>query len=89
MDTGALAELVSAVQALPGLTLRGFMTMPAPREDPAEQRAAFRRVRAAVASWMPPLATLSMGTSGDFEAAIAEGSTLVRVGTAVFGPRQR
>lgn len=89
VDTGALAELVSAVQALPGLTLRGFMTMPAPREDPAEQRAAFRRVHAAVASWMPPLATLSMGTSGDFEAAIAEGSTLVRVGTAVFGPRQR
>ncbi|MBM4226326.1 MAG: YggS family pyridoxal phosphate-dependent enzyme [Gammaproteobacteria bacterium] len=89
VDTAALTDLVAAVRVLPGLTLRGFMTMPAPREDPAAQRAAFRRVHEAVRPWMPPLDTLSMGTSGDFEAAIAEGSTLVRVGTAVFGPRQR
>jgi pyridoxal phosphate enzyme (YggS family) len=89
VDTAALSELVEAVLVLPGLALRGFMTMPAPREDPAGQRAVFRRVREAVAPWMPPLTTLSMGTSGDFEAAIAEGSTLVRIGTAVFGPRQR
>lgn len=88
VDTGAVAELVAAVRSLPGLVLRGFMAMPAPREDPAAQRAVFRRVREAVAPWMPPLDTLSMGTSGDFEAAIAEGSTMVRVGTAVFGPRQ-
>lgn len=89
VDTGTVAELVAAVRTLPGLVLRGFMTMPAPREDPVAQRAVFRRVREAVAPWMPPFDTLSMGTSGDFEAAIAESSTVVRVGTAVFGPRQR
>jgi len=85
----ALGELVAAVRVLPGLTLRGFMAMPPPREDPVMQRAVFEDIVQRVAAWVPDLDTLSLGTSGDFEAAIAAGSTLVRIGTAVFGPRER
>ena len=85
----ALGELVAAVRVLPGLTLRGFMAMPPPREDPVLQRAVFEDIVRRVAAWVPELDTLSLGTSGDFEAAIAAGSTLVRIGTAVFGPRER
>ena len=86
VDYGALDELVAAFAGLPRLTLRGFMSLPAPDANPAAQRAAFGRLRALLARF-PKLDTLSMGTSDDFEAAIAEGATLVRVGAAVFGPR--
>ena len=86
VDYGALDDLVAAFAGLPRLTLRGFMSLPAPDANPAAQRAAFGRLRALLAQF-PKLDTLSMGTSDDFEAAIAEGATLVRVGTAVFGPR--
>jgi hypothetical protein len=88
----AVDELVAAIQALPRLRLRGFMGMPALSEDPRQQRAAFKRLRALLtllAPHFPTFDTLSMGTSDDFEAAIAEGSTIVRIGTAVFGPRAR
>ncbi len=83
----ALAELISALQTLPRLQLRGFMAMPALSEDPVQQRVTFRRLHDHLAPYLPAFETLSMGTSHDFEAAILEGSTIVRIGTAVFGPR--
>lgn len=93
--SGVLPEEVSAlahaVAALPSLRLRGLMAIPAPSDDPAVQRDSFRRVRelfeGLVAEGLP-LDTLSMGMSDDLEAAIQEGATLVRVGTAVFGARR-
>ena len=85
-----LAALADAVGKLPGLALRGLMAIPAPQTDPAEQRAAFHQVRvlfdALVARGLA-LDTLSMGMSADLEAAILEGATIVRVGTALFGSR--
>ena len=76
------------MRALPGLELRGLMALPAPIEDFDAQRLGFRRLREALAALpAPPLDTLSMGTSADFAAAIAEGSTIVRIGTAIFGKR--
>lgn len=89
VDIAALDELVAAIHSLPCLRLRGFMGMPALSGDPLQQRAAFRRLRERLASFIPALETLSMGTTGDFEAAIAEGATIVRIGTALFGPRAR
>ena len=86
----ALPELLACCRELPGLRLRGLMALPAPEADFERQRAAFRRVREALdALGDPALDTLSMGTSDDFEAAIAEGATIVRIGTALFGPRPR
>jgi pyridoxal phosphate enzyme (YggS family) len=85
-----IAALAQAVRALPHLKLRGLMCMPPAEAEIPRQRAWFREARAAFDSLNAlglDLDTLSMGTSGDFEAAILEGSTLVRVGTAVFGPR--
>ena len=84
----ALPALVAEVAALPRLRLRGLMTMPAPGTDFGAQRAAFARLAALARSSAVSMDTLSMGTSDDFEAAIAEGSTMVRLGTAVFGPRR-
>ncbi len=86
-----LLTLAGQVANLPGLRLRGLMAIPAPTRDPAQQRAAFHRVRElfdALNAQGLGLDTLSMGMSGDFEAAIAEGATIVRVGTAIFGARQ-
>jgi len=82
--------LAQAVAGLPRLRLRGIMGIPAPDDDAARQRAAFAALRACFdACRAAGLAvdTLSMGMSADLEAAIAEGSTQVRVGTAIFGPR--
>jgi pyridoxal phosphate enzyme (YggS family) len=85
-----LPTLVGCCRTLPQLRLRGLMALPAPEDDFEGQRLAFRKVREALAACgEPALDTLSMGTSGDFEAAIAEGATLVRIGTALFGPRAR
>ena len=67
------------------------MTIPAPHPDSAPRREAFARMRAlfdALHATYPNVDTLSMGMSEDFELAIAEGATMVRVGTALFGPRQ-
>ena len=89
-EPAAVGELAAAVAELPRITLRGLMTIPPPSDDPAVQRGYFRTLRelqeTLVAGGMT-LDTLSMGMSGDLEAAIAEGATLVRVGTALFGPR--
>lgn len=82
-----LPPLVVAVSALPRLRLRGLMALPAPSHDVVTQRAAFAELRALAQTPIPKLDTLSMGTSEDFAAAIAEGATMVRLGTAVFGPR--
>jgi pyridoxal phosphate enzyme (YggS family) len=84
------AALADRVAAEPRLALRGLMAIPAPAEDPGQRREAFRRMRAlfdAIAARHPGVDTLSMGMSDDFELAIAEGATLVRVGTALFGAR--
>jgi PLP dependent protein len=85
-----LPALATAVAALPRLKLRGLMCLPPDEDDPARQRHWFGKLREALerlnASGLD-LDTLSMGMSGDLEAAIREGATIVRVGTALFGPR--
>jgi pyridoxal phosphate enzyme (YggS family) len=86
-----VAALARAVAALPQLRLRGLMAIPEPSPDVAVQRARFGAVRALFEGLRGAglaLDTLSLGMSEDLEAAIAEGSTLVRVGTAIFGARQ-
>jgi pyridoxal phosphate enzyme (YggS family) len=85
-----VADLAQAVAALPRLRLRGVMALPAPSPDPAVQMAELAKVRTVfegVQARGIPVDVLSMGMSSDLEAAIAQGSTLVRVGTALFGPR--
>ncbi|SOZ35973.1 YggS family pyridoxal phosphate-dependent enzyme [Cupriavidus neocaledonicus] len=82
--------LAHAVAALPNLRLRGLMAIPEPAYDPAAQRRPFAAMRAMLQALRADglqLDTLSMGMSGDMEAAIAEGATLVRIGTAIFGAR--
>ncbi|OGS91466.1 MAG: YggS family pyridoxal phosphate enzyme [Gallionellales bacterium GWA2_60_18] len=82
--------LAQAIAALPNLKLRGLMTIPAPCDNAAGQRAAFARLRELYERLNRQglrLDTLSMGMSHDFPAAIAEGATIVRVGTAIFGAR--
>lgn len=92
--SGVLSEEVTSlalsVSLLPKLRLRGLMAVPAPTDDPQEQRAAF----AALAGLFSQLQaaglvvdTLSMGMSSDMDAAIAEGATIVRIGSAIFGQR--
>ena len=84
------AHLAAAIMDLPRLRLRGLMCLPAIREDFEAQRLPFRRLREladALRAAGMPVDTLSMGMSDDFRAAICEGSTIVRIGTAVFGPR--
>ncbi|MGP0175074.1 YggS family pyridoxal phosphate-dependent enzyme [Pseudomonas sp. NCHU5208] len=82
-----LAELAQAVTALPNLRLRGLMAIPEPTDDVAAQHAAFARLRQLRDDLALNLDTLSMGMSHDLEAAIAEGATWVRIGTALFGAR--
>ncbi|MEW6728598.1 MAG: YggS family pyridoxal phosphate-dependent enzyme [Pseudomonadota bacterium] len=87
-----VSDLAHAVARLPRLALRGLMAIPAPATDPATQREAFHRVRALFERLRAeglPLDTLSMGMSDDLEAAVLEGATLVRVGSAIFGARPR
>lgn len=82
--------LCQAVNALPHLRLRGLMAIPEPVDDLASQRIPFRALRELyehVRATGIPLDTLSMGMSHDLEAAVAEGATLVRIGTAIFGER--
>jgi pyridoxal phosphate enzyme (YggS family) len=86
-DVDALA---AAIAAEPRLRLRGLMAIPAPWPEEAPRRAAFRHMKAlfdALAARHPGVDTLSMGMSADFPLAIAEGATMVRVGTALFGAR--
>jgi len=83
----ALPALAAEVAALPRLKLRGLMTLPALSGDFAAQRAPFAHLARLARDSAVPMDTLSMGTSDDFEAAIAEGATMVRLGTVLFGPR--
>ncbi len=85
-----LPELARQVAALPNLRLRGLMTIPEAQADPQLQRAAFARLGVLADKLRAdglPIDTLSMGMSGDMEAAILEGATIVRVGSAIFGSR--
>jgi PLP dependent protein len=87
----SLPELASAIVALPRLKLRGLMCIPAVRHDFEAQREPFRRLRRLaedLAAAGTKTDTLSMGMSADYVAAIHEGATLVRLGTALFGPRR-
>jgi len=81
-----VAELVAAVAELPRVRMRGLMAIPAPRTDAGAQREAFASL-ARLAATLPELDVLSMGMSDDLEAAVAAGATHVRIGTALFGPR--
>ena len=84
------AELVRQIAGLPRLRLRGLMCLPAIRDEFEAQREPFRRLRGLadqLAAEGLPIDTLSMGMSADFRAAVFEGSTMVRVGTAIFGAR--
>ncbi len=82
-----LPELIAAVRSCPHLRLLGLMTMPPWSEDPEQSRPYFRRLRELAECHGLP--ELSMGMSGDLEVAIEEGSTCVRVGTALFGKRKK
>jgi hypothetical protein len=89
---GEVLQLAREVAAMPALRLRGLMGMAAFTDDRAAQRAQFAVLRGALESLRDAgieADTLSMGMSDDFEAAIAEGSTLVRIGTAIFGARTK
>lgn len=86
----AIAELAEAVAAAEHLRLRGLMAIPAPRDQPQAQAEVFERLRGyfdALAGSYRSVDTMSAGMSADLEAAIAAGSTMVRVGTDLFGPR--
>ncbi len=92
--SGAAAEQILALAEmaieLPGIRLRGLMSIPPPSEEIAVQRRYFAELRALYERLKDSgfdLDTLSMGMSGDLDAAVAEGATMVRVGTALFGPR--
>lgn len=92
VNLAEVQHLALAVSQLPHLRLRGLMAIPAPRAQAKEQRQAFARLRLALEALklrpeLRDLDSLSMGMSGDMEAAIAEGATLVRVGTDIFGAR--
>jgi pyridoxal phosphate enzyme (YggS family) len=85
-----LPALAREVAALPNLRLRGLMAIPEPESDQARQRAPFARLRQLCESLRAEgiaCDTLSMGMSGDLEAAVAEGATIVRIGSAIFGAR--
>jgi pyridoxal phosphate enzyme (YggS family) len=87
---GEVRQLADAIVHLPRVRLRGLMCVPPPQVDAAAERAVFARLRELLGELNAnghELDTLSMGMSGDFESAIAEGATLVRIGTALFGPR--
>lgn len=85
-----VAALADAAAALPRLRLRGLMAIPEPHPDPAQRRAAFAQMKVlfdSVKASHPSCDTLSMGMSDDYPLALAEGATLIRVGTALFGAR--
>jgi len=90
VEPGAIGVLAAAVADLPRLKLRGLMCIPPPEDDPGRQQrwfAELRQLREALNAEGHELDVLSMGMSGDFELAITEGATHVRVGTAIFGAR--
>jgi pyridoxal phosphate enzyme (YggS family) len=89
-EPGEVRELAAAVAAAPRLRLRGLMAIPEPLPELADRRAAFARMAklyAELQSRHEGIDTLSMGMSGDYPLAIAEGATMIRIGTALFGAR--
>jgi len=86
VDPAGLAALIDGVRGYPNLQLTGLMTMPPWSDDPEQSRPYFRRLRE-LAEWFT-VPNLSMGMSHDFEAAIEEGATHIRIGTALFGSRK-
>jgi pyridoxal phosphate enzyme (YggS family) len=85
-----VASMAADIVSLPGLKLRGVMAIPQPSTDPIAQRERFDRLKSladTLACLAPDIDTISMGMSGDYESAIAAGSTMVRIGTAIFGER--
>jgi len=85
-----IMDVAKQAMEMPQLTLRGLMAIPKPSDDFLAQRHSFKRVKVLfdqLQALSDTVDTLSMGMSGDLEAAIAEGSTMVRVGTAIFGQR--
>lgn len=85
-----LSTLAHNINKLPRLKLRGLMTIPEHRSDFADQRQPFQKLHLALQQLQTEgltLDTLSMGMSDDYEAAIAEGATIIRIGTSIFGPR--
>jgi hypothetical protein len=90
VDPGELAALAGRIASLPRLTLRGLMALPPEETDPERQRHWFRELRQLLLQLNGAghrLDALSMGMSGDFESAVAEGATHLRIGTALFGER--
>ncbi|MDR0934115.1 MAG: YggS family pyridoxal phosphate-dependent enzyme [Burkholderiaceae bacterium] len=90
VEEAALFDLARVAASFPRLRLRGLMAIPEPQEDPEKQRAAFHRLRSMYERLREAgydLDTLSMGMTEDMDAAIAEGATIVRIGTAIFGAR--
>jgi len=87
-----VGELAAAVAQMPALKLRGLMALPAPSDDVERQRRPFHALREAMDHLIDTglaLDTLSMGMTNDLEAAVLEGATLVRIGTAIYGPREK
>lgn len=91
VDEQALAGLANTITQLPHLNLRGIMSIPAPVTDIAEQRAQFKAVKEVYSRLKQnfEVDTLSIGMSNDYVAAIAEGATIVRIGSAIFGSRSK
>ncbi len=90
IEPHALKQLAHDCASLPNIRLRGLMTMPAQNSDFEVQRVPFRQLRLLLTELQteyPELDTLSMGTTNDLEAAVAEGATILRIGTAIFGAR--
>ncbi len=90
VETKALESFLEEVSSLDSLEVKGLMTMPPYFNDPEQARPYFRELRELrdrLKDEHPGLVELSMGMSGDFEVAIEEGATIVRVGTSIFGPR--
>lgn len=88
LNLAELPELIAQVRKLPNLCLRGVMAIPAPQTDYELQRIPYRKIYQAVSALnLSELDTFSFGMTGDLKAAIAEGATIVRVGTALFGSR--
>jgi len=90
VSVSELKPVVELAKTLPALECLGLMTMPPMAKNPEDNRGWFRQLRElrdSLATDEQPLADLSMGTSGDFDVAVEEGATLIRVGTAIFGER--
>jgi pyridoxal phosphate enzyme (YggS family) len=87
-DAGEVTEVMQTAPALTAVRVRGFMGMASNTEDRVVVRKEFRGLRALLDRWFPGDGILSMGMSGDYRIAIEEGSTMVRIGSLLFGARQ-